>query len=382
MIRSAKLYMMMFALSAVLSGCGKTKEVSAEVPVAEEEVQKPAEGETEGIPEKETEAEEEKRLHPVTADGIDYLSVEGITLEPGTSIAMVATDSGNSYWNNVKKGASAAIADLNKQLGYSGRDKVTLVFDAPKDENVTDQINIIDQFLDRAPDALCIAFTDATACKTQMELAKNNGIKLIGFDASDAERMTETLVATDNRAAEREAAAKMFEAIGYEGRVAIIVHNSMSQTGKDRKQAIIDELTENYNDKNIQFLDIVYMEQEDRSTTEILDKLLEQEPDLKGIICTNLQTTEQVLDYAKTLEDPQFKIVGFDMSKKIEEEIGGLLYGTVAQDPYGTGYATVVAAARSAAGMENAQTVVTDYLWVDESNVASEEVQNLCGYKK
>lgn len=376
-MKLAKLYMITLVFAAVLAGCGKTTEVSVENPPVGE-TEKP----DEEIPEKPEQKPAEEPVHPITADGIDYLSVEGITLEPGTSIAMIATDSGNSYWNTLKKGASAAIADLNKQLGYSGKDKVSLTFDAPKNENVTDQINIIDQFLDRAPDALCIAFTDSTASKTQMEMAKNNGISLIAFDASDSERMTETLVATDSFAAEKEAAAKMFEAINYEGRVAIIVHNSLSKTGKDRKQAIINELTENYNDKNIQFLDIVYMEQEDRSTTEILDELLEKEPNLAGIICTNMVTTEQVLDYAKNLENPQFKIVGFDMSEKIASEIGGLLYGTIAQDPYGMGYATVVAAARSVAGMENAETVMTDHVWVDSANLAEEEVQSLCYFKK
>lgn len=377
MVKLSKIYMITLLSAALLTGCTKPEEKpDTKPPVtdnAEEDNTPVQEPEAEVPPEEEPEEE----LHPVTADGIDYLSVEGITLEPGTKIAMVATSSKSTYWNTVKKGASAAIADLNKKLGYSGKDKIAFVFDGPKNESVIDQINIIDQFLDREPDALCMAFTDATACKTQMEMAKNNGIKLIAFDTSDAGRVTEALVATDNKAAQREAAAKMFEAIGYEGRVAIIVHNSASQTGQDRKQAIIDELTENYNDKNIQFLDIVYMEQENRSSDEILSELLEREPNLAGIICTDGETTEMVLNYAKKLENPGFQVVGFDVSEKIIAETEGILYGTMAQDPYGIGYATVVAAARSIAEMGNAENIVTDHLWVDSSNVQSEEVQSL-----
>lgn len=378
MVKLSKVYIIALLSAALLTGCAKPAEVPAEKPPVSEGTEENKQ------PEKETEAEAqpgeepEEELHPVTADGIDYLSVEGITLEPGTKIAMVATSSKSTYWNTVNKGASAAIADLNKKLGYSGKDKIALIFDGPKKESVIDQINIIDQLLDnKALDALCVAFTDATACKTQMEMAKNNGIKLIAFDTSDVGRVTETLVATDNITAQREAAAKMFEAIGYEGRVAIIVHNSASQTGQDRKQAIIDELTENYNDKNIQFLDIVYMEQENRSSNEILSELLEREPNLAGIICTDGTTTEMVLNYAKKLENPGFQIVGFDVNEKIIAEAGGLLYGTMAQDPYGIGYATVVAAARSIAEMGNAENVVTDHLWVDSSNARSEEVQSL-----
>lgn len=373
MVKLSKLYMMTLISALMLTGCAKTEKVPQEKPPVtekEEAVQPPEE-----IPE-----EDEKELHPIEADGIDYRSLDGIVLEPRVKIAMVASSSGGAYWNTVKKGASAAIADLNQKFGYSGKDKITLTFDGPKKESVIDQINIIDQFLDRAPDALCVAFTDAAACQTQMEMAKNNGIHLVAFDTSDVERMPGTLVATDNRSAAREAAAKMFEAIGYEGRVAIIVHNSMSQTGQDRKQAIIDELTENYNDKNIQFLDIVYMEQENRSPSEILSDLLKREPNLAGVICTDDDTTEMVLKYAEKLENPGFQIVGFDATEKITEKMDGILYGTVAQDAYGIGYATVVSAARSIAGLDNAENVVTDHLWVDASNIGTEEVQALLKY--
>lgn len=380
MVKLSKLYMIALLSTAMIAGCAKTAEAPQEKPpvTEKEESVQPTE-ETPTADEKVPEIDE-KALHPIVADGIDYRSIDGISLEPGVKIAMVAPSSGGPYWNVVKKGASAAVADLNKKFGYSGKDKVVLTFDGPKKENVIDQINIIDQFLDRAPDALCVAFTDAAACKTQMEMAKNNGIHLIAFDTSDADRMPGTLVATDNRSAAREAAAKMFEAIGYEGRVAIIVHNSLSQTGQDRKQAIIDELTENYNDKNIQFLDIVYMEQENRSTSEILSDLLKREPNLAGIICTDAETTETVLKYAKKLENPEFQIVGFDATEKIAAEMGGLLYGTVAQDAYGIGYATVISAARSIAGLDNAENIVTDHLWVDASNIGTEEVQALLKY--
>ena len=39
------------------------------------------------------------------------------------------------------------------------------------------------------------------------------------------------------------------------------------------------------------------------------------------------------------------------------------------------GYAAVVAAARSVAGMENAEAVSTSHLWIDKENVQSDEVR-------
>ncbi len=373
-------YCLMFACTALcLLGCGKEETVQKPEKEPEQlvEAEKPSEPEAENT----SEEPQKKEYHPIKKGAVDYLSVEGIKLEPGVKIAMVASDSGNAFWDTLKEGAQKAVADLNEELGYSGKDKVSLTFTAPKNADIVDQINIIDQLLDKAPDALCIAFTDASACKTQIQMAKNNGIQLVAFDTPDENQLTDALVGTDNKKAEAEAAAKMFEAIGYEGKVAIIVHNSLTLTGTDRKQAIIDELANNYNDKDIQFVDIVYMAQEERSEEEILDELLERNPDLAGIICTDLQTTEMVIDYVNNLETKNFAVTGFDLSEKIVEAVeNGTLIGTMSQDPYNMGYATITTAARSIAGMTKARAIYSDYRWVDFSNLQSEEVQSLLNH--
>ena len=376
MVKLSKFYITATLAAILLTGCTPTEEVTEEKTPAAETV----EVETEAIVEEIPEAEETEPKKSLMINGTDYLSVEGIALEAGTDIAMVATNSKNSYWDVVEKGAVQAIADLNTALGYTGKSKIKLSFDAPKGEDVIEQINIIDQFLDKAPDALCVAFTDASSCKTQMDMAKNNGIKTIAFDTPDDSQLTETVVATDNRAAASEAAKKMFEAIDYEGKVAILVHNSLTQSAQVRKQAIIDEMTQNYNDKNIQFVEIVYAAQEERSESEILSELLAKYDDLAGIICTDKQTTEMVIDYAIGLEEVNFKIVGFDSSEKIIAEVGNLLVGTVSQDPYSIGYATVVAAARSITNMGNEENICTEHVWIDAENLESSEVQSVLNY--
>ena len=371
MLKLSRVYIIAALTAVMLTGCGQKTEVKEEAPAA------PVTEKVEAVQEETVEAEVKKTL---VVDGIDYLSAEGLELQPGTEIAMVAINSENPFFQTVKSGALKAVEDLNTQLGYTGKDKVKFSFDAAKGEDVIEQINIIDQFLDKAPDALCIAFTDASACKTQMDMAKNNGIKTIAFDTADDSGLTETIVATDNQAAARAAAQKMYEAIGYDGKIAILVHNSLTQTGQLRKQAIIDEMTENYNDKNIQFVEIVYTAQEERSETEILSELLDNYEDLAGIICTDLETTEMVIDYAKKAGGLEQKVVGFDTSEKIISEVGGLLAGTMSQDPYSMGYATVIAAARSAAGMGNPENIESAHVWIDASNLQSEEVQDVLNY--
>lgn len=374
-------YFLMVCVAFCMFGCGQAEDQREEAAVvidSETDIVQDTESPDETV---EPEIEKEEPMHPIIEEGIDYLCVEGIELEPGMTISMVGTDSQSSYYNTIKKGASQAVADLNTVLGYSGKDKITFSYTAPKNGNIIDQVNIIDQILDKAPDALCIAYADATACKTQVQMAKNNGIQLIAFDTPDESRTSEALVATDNKKAAAQAASKLFEVLENDTKIAVIVHSSTKQTGQDRYRAITDEYQQNYREKNLHFVDVVYMQQDNRTTDEIFEELLEKHPDLSGILCTDLETTEETIDYVTDLTENNLKIVGFDMSEKIVNAVSdGTILGTVAQDPYGMGYAAVVAGARAIAGLENVKSIHSAYLWVDALNVESKEVQSLQNY--
>ncbi len=370
MVKLLKFYITVLCVALLCIGCVKKEEAPEQENVVTEETS------TENEEEEAFDLEKEKEYFPIIKAGIDYLSAEGIPLEPKTQIAMIVSDKSNKFYSTIKEGANQAIADLNEVLGYTGKQRISLLYDGPKQENVIDQINIIDQFLDKAPHALTISFADATASKTQMQMMKNNGIQVIAFDAPDDSQMAEALVSTDNKAAAAEAAGKLFEALDENSKVAVIVHNSMKQTGKDRYSAITGEYLSKYLEKKLRFVDIIYMDRTDKSNKKVMDELLEKNPDLAGIICTDLKTTEMVINYAKDLESQEFSIVGFDSSEKILNAIkDGTVLGTVAQDAHGMGYATVIAAARSIADMANATNIHSGYLWIDASNINSEEAK-------
>ena len=123
------------------------------------------------------------------------------------------------------------------------------------------------------------------------------------------------------------------------------------------------------------------MAQEDRSESEILDELLSRNPDLAGIICTDLLTTEMMIDYVNKLDEKNFVVAGFDTSKKIVKAVTeGTIIGTMSQDPYGMGYATIITAARSIAGLEKSEWVNSAHYWVNADNLQSEEAQSLLRY--
>lgn len=82
-------------------------------------------------------------------DGMEalYDTVDGLTVEKGSYIAVVAKDLSAGFWKAVKAGAQQAL-DLNASLGYTGNDKVYMTFEGPENESDTNsQINIIDSVI-------------------------------------------------------------------------------------------------------------------------------------------------------------------------------------------------------------------------------------------
>ena len=84
-----------------------------------------------------------------------YGNIQGLTLEPGSTISLIGRGKKSAYWSAVKEGAQKAVDELNEELGYKGSDKIVLSYSAPASEtNVDEQVNILDEELDRYPVAV------------------------------------------------------------------------------------------------------------------------------------------------------------------------------------------------------------------------------------
>ena len=82
----------------------------------------------------------------------------------------------------------------------------------------------------------------------------------------------------------------------------------------------------------------------------------------------------EALRYMEKSED--IALVGFDSGKEQLEALdSGEIDGLIVQNPFGMGYATVVAAARTILEIGNEAVVNTGYTWVDKENMEDEAVQ-------
>lgn len=332
-----------------------------------------------------------------------YNNVEGLNLEPGTYISIIGKDDSSSYWTNVKKGVMQAADDLNKELGYKGSDKIKVTYNAPaKSEDIDEQVNILDEELSRYPDAVGIASIDSAACSVQFDSATANGIPVISLDSGNEYKGIQCIVKTDNEDAARTGAYKLANEIGDEGQVILVVHDSNSETAKERAKSFEEEIKNNY--PSVSIVETIYCDKlddlkkkiavekdpnmsedlqkaavEKMTDDEVMQYYLKKYPDLKGVFGTNESSTIFALEaLQKTELTGKVALVGFDISEEQTAAMkNGEISGLVVQNPFGMGYASVVAAARTVLQSGNEAVVDTGYIWVTKDNLEDESIQNM-----
>lgn len=385
MRKHKKILAVLLAAGVLLAGCGNGKENVEDK--TEPETVKEEQKEEEVTPQvtEEPEAEKEKvEISIPEQEGLvaDYTTVEGLTLDPGTQFAVVVTNTQSGYWKAVREGISQAVDDLNQMLGYEGSDKIQFIYDAPKDETgVSEQIDILDSVLTEAalagkPYVLCLAAVDMSSCEAQLETASMNQIPVIILDSGVESDLVNASCVTDNYSAGQEAARRLCEQIGDNGEIAVAAHSSLSATSQDRVRGFTDEITANH--PNVSLVQVSYEPsgKEEISLDEQIRQTLDSHPDLTGYFATSEEVSEQLLTILKDYQDRQIQLVGFDVGKdQIEAIRDGREAGVVCQNPYGMGYATVVAGARALMDLENSAVINPGYQWLDQTNIDLEENQ-------
>lgn len=305
---------------------------------------------------------------------VDYTSLEELTPEAGSRIAVVLKSTRDEFWTTVRDGIEDAVKALNEKMGYTGEDQITVSFDGPTDDSdVEKQIDLIDTVLSENPTILCIAAIDRQSCEAQLEMAAENDIPVVMLDSGVESGPISALCATDNYAAGTEAAKKMAEAIGDEGQIAVMTHAESAQTSQDREKGFTDEISKNH--PNIEIVNISH-ENDDFTMEKMADAVFTLYPEVEGYFCTNEDASGAVLD-ALDAAGKEITVIGFDSGEQQQNAVkNGTELGFFAQNPYGMGYAAVIAGVRADQNLEVDTFINTSYQWIDSSNLENEEYSN------
>ncbi len=302
------------------------------------------------------EPEYQSSLNPITPSA--YRDVRGLKLEKGSYISIIGKSEATAFWKSVRSGVVQAAEDLNKELGYTGNDKIKVTYNGPaKSEDIDEQVNILDEELSRYPDVIGIASIDEDACTVQFDLATENGIPIIALDSGNKYPGIQCTVKTDNQEAARTGAYNLANEIGGKGDVLVLVHDSKSETAKERLKSFQDEMTEKHPDVNV--AEVIYcdklddirkqmadeyneglkegereVQKESFSDADVIQYMIERHPGLKGIFGTNDSTTMLGLHAIRQAEEEKARSGGEDGQSPDES---GEDSGKDAQTPEGFG---------------------------------------------
>jgi ribose transport system substrate-binding protein len=326
-----------------------------------------------------------------------YGTVDDLDLEPGTYISVIGKMENSPYWKQVQEGVRQAADDINEKLGYTGEDKVKVLFNAPSDsEDIDEQVNILDEEMSRYPDVIAIASIDEDSSAVQFDLAIGNGIPIVAFDSRNSYQGIQCTCMTDNTEAAANGAEKLCEVIGDSGEVALLVQDSVSGNAREREEAFRQELSADH--PGVSIVETIYLDQleemkrqaaaeelgvtpeelnawteaasglgtdpdsdtgEDPISEEAKTKLedidsiaggmsdeetvayyLSKHPELKGCFGTNADAVVLGLEALRYMEKSEdIALVGFDSGKEQLEALdSGEIDGLIVQNPFGMGY--------------------------------------------
>ncbi|QAY74383.1 BMP family ABC transporter substrate-binding protein [Agromyces protaetiae] len=282
-------------------------------------------------------------------------------------IALISKGFQHQFWQAVKAGAEQAAEEFDVEITFEGPDT---------EADVDQQIQMLQTALDKSPSAIGFAALDSQAAGPLLQQAKDSNIPVIAFDSGVDSDIPLTTASTDNLAAAAEAAKHMVEAIGGEGKVAIVAHDQTSVTGVQRRDGFVDYIEKNA--PNVEIVDIQYGGGDQAKSADLAKAIIAANPDLKGIYGTNEGSAIGVVQAVKELAiDPaNLAVVGFDSGKAQMDAIrDGLMLGAITQNPVGIGYETVKAAVQAINGETLPKTIDTGFYWYDKSNIDDDKIQ-------
>jgi len=284
----------------------------------------------------------------------------------GPLIAIVSKGFQHQFWQSVKKGAEDEAAAKGARITFVG---------PPTEKDVEQQVNMLTNELAKSPQALGFAALDSRAAAPLLQQAKSQNIPVVAFDSGVDSDIPVTTVATDNKAAAAEAAKHLSEQIGGQGKVALVVHDQTSLSGKDRRDGFLDWMRQNA--PGITVLPPQYGGGDQLESANITKSIISANPDLKGIYAANEGSAIGVIKgVEESGKSGAIKIAGFDSGKaQIDAINSGLMAGAVTQDPLDMGKQLVDAALKAINKEQLPKRIDTAYYWYDKTNINDPKIK-------
>lgn len=284
-------------------------------------------------------------------------------------VAMIAKGFSQSYWVSVNQGAKDAAKKYNVELSFTGPDN---------DSQVDKQATMVQNAVDKSPDAIAIAPLDEAALTPAIANAKSANIPLFAFDTAFTKKgITKSAVYTDNYKAGALAAENFVRLTGGHGSYAIIAHSQTDATSTERRDGFIDYMKKNAPEM-VMAGTVQYCQADQAISENLTNSVLQANPGLSGIFTTNEASATGAASSVEAAQKAGKKIVlvGFDSGAAQQQYIrDGVVAGSVSQNPYQIGYKTIENVAKYLKGESVGGDIDSGSIWYDSSNINDPKVK-------
>ncbi len=213
----------------------------------------------------------------------------------GLSMTMLPKNLGNPYFDTSTEGAETAAGELDAELEEVG----------PETASPDAQVSYINTAAQQGVDSLILSANDPEALCDAIEEARSADVKVITFDADTNPDCRDIFV---NQATAEGIAAKQLELIAEEiggsGEIAILSASANATNQNAWIEMMEKELASNPDYQGMELVDTVYGDDDDQKSFDQTEALLQNHPNLKGIISP---TTVGIAAAARYLSDSDSK---------------------------------------------------------------------------
>ena len=289
----------------------------------------------------------------------------------GGEIAVIVKTANSNYWQNVQKGATAAMADAK---GY------TMTFQGPAAESaIADEVNMVENAVNRHVAGIVLAPSDPDALVPAMKKAWEAHIPVVLIDSAVSEsgkQYYQSFLSTDNAKAGELCAQAMIDRVGQTGKVAIMSYvpgagSEIGRVGGFRKYIAAHS--------KLQLVGPFYSQSQMATALNQTTDVLSANPDLKGIFGAN-EPTAVGMGRALQQSGKAGKVVaiGFDGNQDLQGFVrDGTIQAIAVQSSYQMGYKGIQTLVSVIEHKPVSKQVDTGVMMVEKKNLDSTEARNV-----
>ena len=272
------------------------------------------------------------------------------------------TNATSDFWKIARKGCEKADTELAD---------VTVAFKTTNTGSAEEQNGLIRDALDRdEADAIAISVVDPAGQKKVINDAARRALVVTqDSDAPDSDRSL--YLGADNRAAGRQAGELIKKALPQGGKIMVFVGKREVQNARER----FEGLQESLQGSKVEIIDLLTDDADQGRARENAYQTLKKYPDIAGMVGLWSYNGPSILQALRPEgKAGQIKIVCFDDERATLAAIKeGVIFGTVAQQPYEYGYQAVQMAAKILKGDRSvipaSKTILIPTVVIQKNNV-------------